>query len=91
MPRKSHKQRYAVFLECLVEARKRAGLTQVQVADGLDSKQTFVSKCERGERRLDAIDLLDFLDIIGADPIQFVRTLQARLSESPGQSKRRGS
>jgi transcriptional regulator with XRE-family HTH domain len=38
--------------------RREAGLTQVQVAERLDVPQSFVSKYESGERRLDAIELL---------------------------------
>jgi transcriptional regulator with XRE-family HTH domain len=87
MPRKPHRQRYAVFLECLVEARGRASLTQVQVAEALDTTQTFISKCERGERRLDAVDLLDFLEVFGADPAEFMRDLKNRLG--PQSRKRR--
>ena len=90
MPRKPHRQRYAVFLECLVEARKRAGLTQVQVANSLKSTQTFISKCERGERRLDAVDLLDFLEVFDADPAQFMRVVQGRLAGPSVAARKRG-
>jgi transcriptional regulator with XRE-family HTH domain len=44
----------------LREARKQAGLTQVEVAAALGRTQAFVSKCELGERRIDPIDLHDF-------------------------------
>ena len=43
---------YTLFLELLHNARKRAGLTQEQVAERLGKTQSFISKCERGERRL---------------------------------------
>jgi hypothetical protein len=45
--------RYAVFLQTLKAAREKAGLTQAQLAKRLGETQTFVSKCERGERRID--------------------------------------
>jgi DNA-binding transcriptional regulator YiaG len=48
-------QRLCGFLRQL---RREAGLTQVQVAERLDVPQSFVSKYESGERRLDAIELL---------------------------------
>lgn len=48
-------QRLCGFLRQL---RREAGLTQVQVAARLDVPQSFVSKYESGERRLDAIELL---------------------------------
>ncbi len=48
------------MLTRLRQARKGAGLTQVQVAKALKRTQAFVSKCELGERRIDPIDLADF-------------------------------
>jgi transcriptional regulator with XRE-family HTH domain len=48
---------YDVFLRLLRDARVRAGLTQAQVAERLGATQSFVSKCERGERRLDFVEM----------------------------------
>ena len=44
-------------------ARKGADLTQVQVAKRLKVPQSFVSKCESGERRVDAVELAAFARI----------------------------
>lgn len=79
MPRSTHRQRYAVFLAQLCEARLRAGMTQVEIAQRLASTQTFVSKCERGERRLDVVDLIDFLDAYGVASVGFVEELHKKL------------
>jgi transcriptional regulator with XRE-family HTH domain len=51
----------------LVQARKDAGLTQSQLAIKLGRPQSFVSKFERGERRLDVIEFLDITHAIGVD------------------------
>jgi len=51
---------YRKFLARLRAARLRAGLTQVQVAARLRVPQSFVSKCESGERRVDVVELADF-------------------------------
>jgi transcriptional regulator with XRE-family HTH domain len=45
----------------LREARLRAGLTQAQAAKALGQPQNFISKCETGERRIDPIELADFI------------------------------
>jgi transcriptional regulator with XRE-family HTH domain len=50
-------KRYRAFLARLREAREAAGLTQVQVASKLGRPQTWVSKCELGERRVDFVKL----------------------------------
>ncbi len=55
-----HSRRYQQFLRRLRQARLDAGLTQVQVAKQLHKPQSFVSKCENGERRVDAVELADF-------------------------------
>ena len=47
---------YAVFLRLLREARDDAGLTQEELGARLGQTQSFVSKCERGERRLDIVE-----------------------------------
>ena len=48
---------YARFLTKLRQARRDAKLTQVQVAEMLGTRQTFVSKAELGERRLDIVEV----------------------------------
>lgn len=48
---------YRRFLARLKLARAAAGLTQVQVAKRLGRPQSFVSKSESGERRLDPVEL----------------------------------
>lgn len=78
MPR-SHRQRYEVFLTQLRAARLRAGITQAELAERLSNTQTFVSKCERGERRLDVVDLVEFLDALNESPSRFVGDLHTAL------------
>ena len=48
---------YRVLLRLFRETREAANLTQVQLAEKLGQSQSFVSKCERGERRLDMVQL----------------------------------
>jgi len=54
---------YQVFLKRLVKARKDARLTQVEVSKLLKQHQSYVSKCESGERRVDIIELMKFAKI----------------------------
>lgn len=53
-------KRYRAFLARLRQAREEAGLTQEQVATRLGRPQTWVSKCELGERRVDFVELEDW-------------------------------
>jgi transcriptional regulator with XRE-family HTH domain len=63
------------FRGFLVEARKRAGLTQYELAARLKRPQSFVSKFERGERRLDVLEFREVARALGIDPIRFLRRL----------------
>ncbi len=46
-----------------VKDRIEAGLTQVDVAQSLGKPQSFISKCESGERRVDFVELIDFAQL----------------------------
>lgn len=58
-----YSKQYQRFLNRLRKARKDANLTQTEVAAALGKPQSFVSKCESGERRVDIIELTDFAKI----------------------------
>lgn len=77
-----------MFLSLLRKVREDLGVTQTQLADLLEATQTFVSKCERGERRLDVIELRQWCTALGIDFGDFAQQLNA-LSEKPG--KRSGA
>jgi transcriptional regulator with XRE-family HTH domain len=76
MEKSIHSARYAVFLKTLKAAREKAGLTQVQLAKRLGETQTFVFKCERGERRIDVMELRMFCQAFGLTLKQFVGALE---------------
>ena len=67
MPRSSRSPRQARLQDILSDARMAAGLTQEEVAHRLRRPQSFVSKYETGERRLDVIEFLEVADAIGID------------------------
>jgi transcriptional regulator with XRE-family HTH domain len=70
-----HTRNYRLFLGLLIKARKNAGVTQEQLAKRLHRPQSFVSKYENGERRLDVIELLQILQTIGVEPINFIKKI----------------
>ena len=55
--------------------RVDAGLTQSELASRLARDQTFVSKYESGERRLDILELREVCQALGTDLIAFIRKL----------------
>ncbi|WP_414546050.1 helix-turn-helix domain-containing protein [Nostoc sp. CCY0012] len=62
--------RYQAFLKRLRQAREEANLTQVEVAKKLNQPQSYVSRCESGERRVDVVELTDFA-VIYQKPLDF--------------------
>ncbi|HUT86225.1 MAG TPA: helix-turn-helix transcriptional regulator [Elusimicrobiales bacterium] len=58
-----HSKKYKEFVKKLIQARKDASLTQVEVAKKLKKPQSYISKCENGERRVDFTELVAFAKI----------------------------
>ena len=54
---------YKKITERLREARIEVGFTQEQVAERLGKPQSYISKSEAGERRLDITELKKFADL----------------------------
>jgi transcriptional regulator with XRE-family HTH domain len=75
---------YKHFLRLLVAARKDADLTQQTIASKLKKPQSFVSKYERGERRLDVVEFLVIARAIGIDPSSFLRELSKSAAKKDG-------
>lgn len=73
-PKKSlYSPRYDLFLKLLREAREAAGPFQRQAARKLDRTQAYISKSETGERRVDIVELVEFLRAYDQEPEPFFR------------------
>ena len=68
---------YRIFCELLRTTRESAGLTQVDLARKLKETQSAVSKCERGERRLDLVQLKQFCKACNTSMTQFVMDFES--------------
>ncbi|WP_411037441.1 helix-turn-helix domain-containing protein [Shinella sp. BYT-45] len=60
------------MIDLLIAARKDAGLTQTEVGVRLGQRQTFVSKYELRERRLDAAEFVAVCRAIGVDACDLI-------------------
>lgn len=63
---------YKKLRRLLAEARAKAGLTQLQVAERVKRPQSFVSKYENGERQLDVIEFVAICKAIGISPLTII-------------------
>ena len=77
MGKSIHSPQHQKLRELLVAARKKAGMTQAEVAEVLGRPQSFVAKYEGGERRLDVIAFMQVARALGADPAKIMRSVAA--------------
>lgn len=77
MGKSIHSPQHQKLRELLTAARKKAGLTQAEVAERLGRPQSFVAKYEGGERRLDVVELIQVARAVGTDPARLVRAVAA--------------
>lgn len=59
-----HDPRYRKVIQILIELRESKKITQVQLASSLKKHQSYVAKVENFERRLDFIELYDWLKVL---------------------------
>lgn len=76
MPAPLNNPAYTELRALLVRAREKAGLTQAELAARLGRAQSFVSKYEQGERRLDVVDFLAVCDSLGVSPESLLRRIR---------------
>lgn len=61
----AHVRAYKLLADRLRSARESAGLSQISAAKLLKKPQSYVSKCESGERRVDVVELRSYCKIYG--------------------------
>jgi transcriptional regulator with XRE-family HTH domain len=69
---------YVAVGSALADARERAGLTQQEVARRLRKPQSFVSSYERGQRRVDILELVRIVEALAGDPVEIVEDIIRR-------------
>lgn len=79
MDKTLYSQRQLTLQRLLREFRSKAGLRQQDVAEQIDEPQSFVSKYESGERRLDILELRELCACLGISLTRFVKLLEDRL------------
>ena len=72
MSRTIRTKEYGIIIEKLRQARLDSGLPQVEVAKKLKRPQSYVSKCEAGEQRVDILELKKFAEFYKKDLSYFL-------------------
>jgi len=78
-----HSSRRKQLRALLRDLRRKRHLTQVEVAEALGRLQSYVSKYESGERRLDVVEFMDLCDALKVDPREVIGRLMDGGSNSP--------
>ncbi len=73
MSRSIYSKDYKEIIERLKKARIEAGLAQQEVADKLGKPQSYISKIESGERRLDVAEIKKFAILYKKDVSFFIK------------------
>lgn len=75
MVKSLHTPAYARFRQLLVDTREQKGLTQAELAKRLDKPQSFVSKYESGERRLDVVEFVSVCTALGVEAMALFESI----------------
>ena len=66
------------LIEEVAAARKAAGMSQRALADRLKRSDSYISKFEAGERRLEVCEFIELCEAIGASPAQLISRIHRR-------------
>jgi len=77
-------EHYQVVGAVLEAARRKANLTQVELAARLPKPQSVISAIEAGTRRVDLVEFLVIVRALGADPVDVFAEIVASVTRSVG-------
>ena len=72
---------YRALISVLVDARKRAGVTQRGLAGALGKASSHVQRIEGGQRRVDVLELYQIAKLLQVEPAQLFGEMASRLDE----------
>lgn len=70
-----HDPRYVQLISLLIKSRENAQVTQVELAKRLSKPQSFVAKVENLDRRVDLVELADWVSALGINRQEFINRL----------------
>lgn len=74
-----HARAYKPIIQAFIEARTDAGIFQADLAKLIGRDQSFISRIENGQRRLDVLEAFVIARAMGYDPVEFMARLVAKV------------
>lgn len=85
----TYSHRYETFLARLRALRTSAGISQTLLAERLERPQSYVSKVEQGQRRLDLVELVEWLEALQVGSVESHSADLVQVLLRPGGGARR--
>ena len=82
MKKSIYSEEYAAFRELLRETRESLNLSQEQLGTMLDRHQPFVARLESGQRRLDVVEFMTMMKVMGVSSTDFLKKLEERTTKA---------
>ncbi|MEI6322679.1 MAG: helix-turn-helix transcriptional regulator [bacterium] len=81
MKKTIYSDEYTILREMLRETRERLNLSQVELGKMLGKHQPFVARIESGQRRLDVVEFIHMMRIMGVSSLSFLKKLEAKIQK----------
>lgn len=82
MPKTVFTGSHKILIDALIEARKKAGLSQVDLGNRIGRNQKFISLIESSQRRIDVIEFCYYSRAMGRDPLEILEGILKQLPDS---------
>ena len=82
MEKSIYDSEYKLFLELIYALRMGSGLRQSDLAELIGEPQSFVSKIENGERRIDVVELKRICEAMNITLTEFISQFEKKVNES---------
>ena len=79
MSKSAFSETHAVLVRTLIDARRDKGVLQADLARRLGKDQSFISRIEGGQRRVDMVEFLEYAEALGIEPRQLFTTFMDAL------------